>query len=258
MGQFRLFSDFFIEKAGRLCDELMFGWKPTIDLSKIKDDITNSQKGYSFVTNPNNSLSEAYLELCNRACASRQDSLSRRGRWDWAAVFKYVKKEETFREILGWLMNLTGGQTARWTELLSLWCENGEFGGNGIFVYDALILYLIRHHKAKSSTNREFIVARFLPAEVGHLLYKYLVYVRRFIELLDRERGFSGQGSNGSSPLLFRAQTVQGSKPWQAGRFTAVLKDATSQVWRFPVHSQQLRQLCIGITEKHVRGTSTL
>ncbi|KAI8710459.1 hypothetical protein NCS52_01562900 [Fusarium sp. LHS14.1] len=49
-------------------------------------------------------------------------------------------------------------------ELLSLWCVNGEFGPRGIYVYNGAMVYIIRHHKAKRSTNREFVVARFLSA----------------------------------------------------------------------------------------------
>ncbi|KAL7903986.1 hypothetical protein GGI35DRAFT_247723 [Trichoderma velutinum] len=132
MGQFRLFPDYFIEEATRLCDELMCGLKPTVELTKIKDELTNSQKGYSFVTNPKNDLSEGYLELCKQACSGPQkECLSRRGRWNWEAVYKYKRKEEAFRGLLGLAMHITGGQTPRWSELLSLWCENGEFGERG-------------------------------------------------------------------------------------------------------------------------------
>jgi hypothetical protein len=44
--------------------------------------------------------------------------------------------------------------------------------------------YIIRHHKAKQLTNREFYVIRFLPVRLGHVLFKYLVYVRRVADLL--------------------------------------------------------------------------
>ncbi|KAL7940767.1 hypothetical protein V8C42DRAFT_361765 [Trichoderma barbatum] len=252
MGQFRLLPDYFIKQATRLCDELMFGLEPVVNLSNIKDELTNSQKGFSFVTNPQNNLDEAYLELFKQACATPQkENLSRRGQWNWQAVFKYIKKEEAFRGFLGLAIHIAGGQTPRWSELLSLWCENAEFGERGIYVYGGYMIYLMRHHKAKRSTNREFIVVRFLPAEVAHLLYKYLVYIRRFVDMLERERG--GQSTAENSPLLFRSENAPTSKPWPTGRFNAILKDATNKVWGHAVNSRLLRQLCIGITEKHVR-----
>ena len=90
MGQFRLLPDSLIEQARRLCNELMFGLEPVVDLSNIKDELTSSQKGFSFVTNPQNNLREAYLDLLQQAYVIPQkESLSRRGRWNWQAVFKY-------------------------------------------------------------------------------------------------------------------------------------------------------------------------
>lgn len=38
MGKFRRLCDHFIKEAENLCNELMFGWEPPIDLSRVKDD----------------------------------------------------------------------------------------------------------------------------------------------------------------------------------------------------------------------------
>lgn len=59
MGQFRLLPEHLIEQASRLCSELMFGWEPDVDLAKIKADMTNSDRGYFFVTHPENNISNA-------------------------------------------------------------------------------------------------------------------------------------------------------------------------------------------------------
>jgi hypothetical protein len=98
----------------------MFGLEPDIDLSQIKDDMTNSDNGYSYVTDPKNNLTSAYLELLQRACTARHGCLSRGDRWNWSEVDRYRKKEEDFREILGLAMSLTGGQQPRCPELSSL------------------------------------------------------------------------------------------------------------------------------------------
>lgn len=253
MGQFRRLPEYLIEQASGLCGELMYGWEPTVDLTGIKDTMSNGDGGYSFVSDPRNNLGQAYLGLFRRACISRQKPLYQKGCWDGQAVGEYRKKEESFRKYLGLAMYIAGGQLPRWPELLSLWCENTEFGERGIYVHNKSLIFVTRHHKAKRSTNREFIVARFLPAEVAHLVYKYCVYIRGLINLLDRERGLASYGILRSSPLLFRAIPAPGSKPWQTSQVTRILKEATAKVWGYPVHSQLLRQLCIGITEKHVR-----
>ncbi len=41
MAQFRAFVDVVLGEAERLCDELMYHWKPKVDLGLIKDSLTN-------------------------------------------------------------------------------------------------------------------------------------------------------------------------------------------------------------------------
>jgi hypothetical protein len=79
----------------------------------------------------------------------------------------------------------------------------------GIFVYDGSVIYMVWSHKAKRSTNREFYVAWFLPIQVSHLLFKYLVYICPFINMLAREQISSIQAT---SLYLFRAQPADYSK----------------------------------------------
>ncbi|RKK62815.1 hypothetical protein BFJ69_g16984 [Fusarium oxysporum] len=253
MGQFRLLPEYFIREANRLCSEMMFDWDPAIDLAQVKDDMTNNAKGFSFVLHPDNKLPKAYLDLCDRACKARHGGLLKGSDWDWSAVFRYLKKDEELRGYILGTMDCTSGQKPRCLELLSLYCANGEFGPRGIFVYNRMMVYLVRHHKAKRSTNREFIVARFLPAQVGHILYKYLVYIRPFVDMLHREGQTKYRLNSPGSPLLFRQEAGTSSKSWQTRRLTAILKAATLKVWGIPINSRQFRQLCIGITEKHVR-----
>lgn len=251
MAQFRLVAQYYLEESGRLCDELMLGLGPAVDLAGIKDIIANTASGYSFVTEPANKLTSAYLQLAEHACTTRRTGLSKRGRWDRQAVKAYLKKEEAFRTSAGVAMQTQGGQAARWTELLSLWCQNTEYGPRGLFVYGSQLMYISRHHKAKRSTNHEFIVARFLGAELSIALFKYLVYIRPFIDLLYREVHHMPLLS--SSPLLFRSHPMPDSKPWPSARFNKTLKTVTVEKWGQVVNSRIYRQLSIGVTEKHVR-----
>jgi hypothetical protein len=48
--------------------------------------------------------------------------------------------------------------------------------------------YLTCYYKAKRSTNREFNVVCFLLMQLGHILYKYLVYICLFVEMLQRKQ----------------------------------------------------------------------
>jgi hypothetical protein len=67
MGQFRALTEYLIKEVNSLCNSLMFGLEPDIDLSQIKDDMTNNDNGYSFVTDPRNYsqtiLSESSIQM---------------------------------------------------------------------------------------------------------------------------------------------------------------------------------------------------
>ncbi|KAH8650435.1 hypothetical protein BGZ61DRAFT_545804 [Ilyonectria robusta] len=166
MTEFRLLGNYITQQAETLCTELMYDWDPVVDLAKIKDDITNTEKGFSFVLHLDNHLKDAHLALCERACTTRRNGLSRGGNWDWKAVFRYLRKEEAMCNFLLLGMSSLGGQTPRWPDLSSLWCVNGEFTLRGIYVYNKSMVFVVRHHKAKASTNREFIVAPFLTSPI--------------------------------------------------------------------------------------------
>lgn len=252
MAQFRALPGVALGEAERLCNELLYEFQPKVDLGSIKDSLTNRQHGYSFVTHPENGLREAYMELSFKACTSEQSNLSKNGTWNWKEVQAYMKKEKAYREALGLLMLMTGGGQPRAPELLHLRCQNTMTAECGIFVYDGSMMYVTRSHKAKRSTNREFYVVRFLPAQVGHLLFKYLVYIRPFVDMLTREQTPRMQAC---STYLFRAQAACHSEPWATDHLSSVIRRYTrqAQAWGPGVTLQTLRQLSVGISEKHVR-----
>jgi hypothetical protein len=242
----------FLFKAEGLCKDLMFGLKPAIDLAKVKDDLSNVQSGFSFVQHPGNCIAKLYLELSRKACTNGGNGLFQKGGWDWKAIFLYWKRGEQLLEMLMCLLYMLGGQVPRGPELFSIEYQNGPLTERGIYVYNGYMVYVIRHHKAKRSTNREFNVARFLPIQVGHILYKYLVYIRPLIEMLHREQSHRPEAATSPpSRLLFQSDPTA-AKPWDPSRLTSALKKATQEVWGEPINSRIFRQICIGVTEKHV------
>ncbi|KAF5261492.1 hypothetical protein FOXYS1_7818, partial [Fusarium oxysporum] len=250
IGSFRQLPQALLGEASRLCAELMYDWQPPLDLTSIKDDLTNTTHGFSFVTHPRNGLVDAYLKLSLKACTSLSNPLSRRGIWDRKAVFAYWKKEEALREVLAGLLMMTGGGQPRGPDLLHILLRNCGTAERGLYVYNGFVIYLTRSHKAKRSTNREFVVARFLPIQVGHIVYKYLVYIRPFVDMLAREQY---PYIRECSWYMFRYRFEPDSSPWATERLTGIVKCYTGKTWGQSVTLRLLRQLCIGIAEKHVR-----
>jgi hypothetical protein len=102
-------ADHFLLKAEELCRDLMFDLKLDIDLSKVKDDITNTQYGFSFVQHLDNRLAEAYLNLSTKDCTTCCNGLLKHGRWDWKAIFLYRKNVEALKEMIVGGLQTTGG-----------------------------------------------------------------------------------------------------------------------------------------------------
>ncbi|WZH50246.1 uncharacterized protein QYS62_011490 [Fusarium acuminatum] len=100
MNNFRKLADYFITQAEALCDQLMFGLHPHVDLSKIKDDMSSSKSGYSFINCPGNGLESAYLELLVHAYTAGKDGLAKDGIWKWHAVTTYLKQVRKMEEQL--------------------------------------------------------------------------------------------------------------------------------------------------------------
>ncbi|KAH7471991.1 hypothetical protein FOMA001_g13814 [Fusarium oxysporum f. sp. matthiolae] len=233
MEQFRRLPKVLLARVEALCELLMYGWKPPCDLASVKDDMANTTHEFSFVSHPKNGLAEAYLELTLKACTSQADSLSRKGRWNQKAIFDYLKKEEALRENLAGLMLMTCGGQPRSPDLLSVRVRNHRTSERGLYIYNGYMIYVTRSHKAKRSTNREFVVARFFPSQVGRLMYIYLVYIRPFVDMLAREQL---PNIDGCSPFFFRSRPESDSPHWSTERLTKII--------------------CIGIADKHVREVS--
>ncbi|KAJ0139660.1 hypothetical protein HZ326_17414 [Fusarium oxysporum f. sp. albedinis] len=253
MEQFRRLPKALLARAESLCEQLMYGWKPLCDLSSVKDDMANTTHGFSFVNHPKNGLAEAYLELSLKACTSQVNPLSRKGRWNQKAILAYLKKEEALREILAGLMLMTCGGQPRSPDLLNIRVRNHRTSERSLYVYNGYMIYVTRSHKAKRSTNREFVVARFFPSQVGHLMYTHLVYIRPFVDMLAREQL---PHINGCSPFFFRSRSESDSPHWSTERLSNTVRRFTQEVWDKGITLRLLRQICIGIADKHVREVS--
>ncbi|KNB04657.1 hypothetical protein FOXG_06708 [Fusarium oxysporum f. sp. lycopersici 4287] len=166
------------------CSRLMYDWEPThLDLSLIRDNLSTTTPGYSFVSDPVNQLTDAYPELLLRACISPVDGLlqeqgQNQSTWDAKAARAYLEAHDDHLKGLMVLCNFDGGQCARITELLTLECFNTASRERGIGLWDGKMCSIIRHHKARLATNNEFYVVRFFSKPVSRLIFQYLVYIR--------------------------------------------------------------------------------
>ena len=146
------------------------------------------------------------------------------------------------------LMYLFAGQAPRSTEFFSLEWENRPASSHELYVHRGSMVYATLHRKARHSTNCEFQVARYLPAQVGQLVLLYLVYIRPFVQMLCRVCC----GQDRRSRLLFHTPEAL-ETPWTAQILSNHLNRYAQEVLGVSLITQTYRQLSIAITEKHFR-----
>ncbi|RKK61043.1 hypothetical protein BFJ69_g17165 [Fusarium oxysporum] len=244
------------------CYSLMYDWEPPhVDLSLLRDNLSTTTPGYSFVSDPANKLTGAYPELLLRACISPVDGLLRvqgkdHSTWDVKAARSYLEAHDDHLKGLMVLCNLDGGQFARVSELLTLECFNTASRERGIGLWGAKMCSIVRHHKARLATNNEFYVVRFFSQPVSRLMFHYLVYIRPVaISVLRTCFHIKHDGALLFSPLSHIGLT---STPWTASTFTKELRRHCSAATGIPpgIGVQLYRQISIAITERHLHAAA--
>lgn len=230
----------------------MGSFRPKLNLSLLRDRISEHKHGYSFIQDLKNETDSSYLDLANSICALPEHGLMNHNGWNLRLVRQFLKKEEILLEQIMLMMYLRGGQASRTTEFFSLRCENGASTLRGIYVHQGSMMYVTRHSKARRSTNQEFQVARYLPESDSLALATYLVYIRPLVAMIHR----SSFGLERERKLLF-CSLEDPDKAWRATRLTSALKKLTREVAGLDVGVRSYRQLSIAVTEKHLAHISS-
>ncbi|OAQ58446.1 hypothetical protein VFPPC_11576 [Pochonia chlamydosporia 170] len=241
-----------LEMIQRLCNG-----ETVVYSAEIKDDLTNRDVGYSFVKHEENGFQTATKELLAQLSKphGHLPSLMTHKSWQWKAVKHYLGMVTRLRSLIFGGKYTSGGQTPRLRELQWLLRENTAWASRGVYVWNGSVVYIIKHHKAKRMTNKEFYVVRFLPLRLGLVVIKYLAFIHPVAEVLRRELHEHMQISEPWQPthLLFG----KNEKPWATSKCTSIIQTAAHAVCKQKITSQMYRQIGIGITEKKVREVYT-
>lgn len=81
------------------------------------------------------------------------------------------------------LIHITSGQPARMTELVHLRLFNSRSSHRSIYLYFGSVMLLSTYSKTSSASQRDRMIARFLPNALKELLLVYLIVVRPFERL---------------------------------------------------------------------------
>jgi superfamily II DNA helicase RecQ len=189
---------------------------PAVEWDKIVDNPAELRAGWNFLQDPRNTfggvdgagwlsrrvvnerkLYKAFLDVdASRLSLAAGDGVT----WARKRVGQYEQAMRLFREHLLVAMHMTGGQPARGTELVTTTYANPPNGeSRGIFVEDGLMVYVTLYHKGAGQSGKAKVIHRYLPREVGELLFYYMWMVLPFWHRLERACGRDVK----SEPSLF-------------------------------------------------------
>jgi hypothetical protein len=231
---------------------------PAFELRDLKDDPTESAKGWSFCEDPRNKgvLPEGKRWMLDRvleADALRSEFVEVRKKdskivWKAAAAKQYLAKIDSFLERLLLLTHVTAGQPARGTEILSLRHCNTVNGHNrNIFIEDGLVSTVTAYHKGYNIVGSTKIIHRYLPREVSELIVYYLWFVLPFrisLELLVHE----------ITPVRSSFLWAKGDGTWSSSRLTNVLKEEARIRLQTYMNITYYRHVAIAISRVYLKS----
>jgi hypothetical protein len=112
----------------------------TVPLAGIEDDLTQTQRGKSFIHS--NGLAGKEVEMLEDLVCGRQkrEFLDKDGQWKWGRIRKHLKLIRKFEEYLLLLCHFAGGQPSRGEEIIGLRLINGINWDRNVFVIDGEVV----------------------------------------------------------------------------------------------------------------------
>ena len=211
----------------------------SIQLETLKDDVTFTKRGMSFINHEQNGLSNKQEWLLRRFVSEPSRwKLRRNGRWMKREVRRYLRTIDRLRELLLLSIHACGGQPARGSEITAIRFRNGFMQDRNVFVIHGQVVIVTRYHKSQSQFDKPKVIPRFLPWRVGQLLAVYLAYVQPVQEFLTVQIKGSGQ-----SDYLWANE--QG--PWETDRLTRALSTETSKRLGLRLTTHDYRHVAISM-----------
>lgn len=221
----------------------------TIPLAELKNNLTQSQRGRSFVHA--NGLAGREVEILEDLVAGSRkgDFLDREGEWKWDAIRAYLRLVKKFEEFLLLLGHFTGGQPSRGEEITGLRLVNSINRDRNVFVIDGDVILVTQYHKSQAYFNSPRVIPRFLPGRVGQLFAMYMIYIR---PLTDRwEADHAELYGTLAPPSDFIWHTKTG--PWKSKDMSAAVAKWTLHYIGLGITLQGWRHIAITISKKHAR-----
>jgi len=237
-----------LRSATKLLNKLFFRKRlPAIDLKALGDD--NMRKGDpGYWISQTLSEGEAFNFMVDLETET-QHLLGKDGKYDWRKVKEYLRDKQEFLELLMLLIFLTGGQSPRGPELGTVKFRNSAKTLRNVVVIDGHVFYFTGYNKSAAIRCNSFYVARYLPREVGELLFLYLTYIRPFCcHLYNELRIAHGRGPHPyDGHYLFCDEGALESQQWEGSKLREVMKRETAKILGYQLIPSEYRQIMVHI-----------
>jgi hypothetical protein len=143
VAQFRQVIHGVIAQTRYQLDDLLFHWRPDIDLN-LRDDLGNRRPGYSFVTDPQNHLQGKFRLLSQRVFAED-------GRLSWTSLSQllgYSHRCDRFVQYMFGAIHSTSGMPARGVELRSIRWANTLAAPRNVVSFQGRLSLIFPYDKA--------------------------------------------------------------------------------------------------------------
>ncbi|KAJ9129553.1 DEAD-like helicases superfamily protein, partial [Pleurostoma richardsiae] len=235
---------------------------PAISWDMLRDDLSNTATGYSFLGDDRNTWpADGSDWLVRRILADE----GRRRLWiqdgdqpfRTNAVRRYQKEVHAFLEKLLFMVHITAGQPARSSELLTVRFQNTSHGSlRNIFIQRGMVCLVTWYHKNMEARDAYKIIHRYLPREVGEALVRYLWLVLPFAQQIQS----LASGGTEPSPFLWCKNVVREGGEDDGEPFTLFSPDCMTRVVRqtserlmgTPLNIRSWRQIAAAISRRYL------
>jgi superfamily II DNA helicase RecQ len=250
----RLVQELRQEAIRILSEDLMF-LSDTNEIEKIcldslVDDMNDSTAGYSFVSEPANSLQNGRRKMLDRLRLSQK----------WALFIKsspvgltinpkawaeYERALEAYQVLEFILWHITAGPPGRGREISTIRYINAPANMRNTFILAGQVMVVTSYHKSQAITRQHKVISRFLPSWLGQMFVAFQSEVVPFVQLMDRAR----------IPASYRTFVWADRKGlWDTPKITKALAQETSIRLGNRITFQDYRHIAIAIDREHVRG----
>ncbi|KAF8414475.1 hypothetical protein EV426DRAFT_712716 [Tirmania nivea] len=222
----------------------------TQDIVLLKDDMTSRMTGHSFLTDSRNTIGIRPAQqmilrrvMQDRLLGSRLYTLVHGNNICWllGAIDGYLFHVQEFLNLMAVLVNVTGGQLARGTELLTLRYANSGTTLRNIYIQDSQVIIVADYYKNRGQLQKSCPKVRFLPPTVAQLLIVYLICIVPFVQFLYHKK--STTPPECLKNFLFVSLTQE--KPLETNTMTKTMQREALTTLGWAVGTSAWRQIAV-------------